>query len=187
MAMLGLTKLPKAVVLVGVMGVGKTSVGRKLAKQLSVEFHDSDHEVEQAAGCTVADIYKWYGEKAFKDAEQKVLIRLLKDAPCVISTGVETFINETNRDLIKDHAFSIWLSASLETIIPRVTRRSHRPQLESGEKEDILKQYIRDYYPLYELADYKVNCDQRIPEQTVELIIDELHRRFWSAAYNAER
>ncbi len=179
--MLGLTKLTKAVVLVGVMGVGKTSVGRRLAKRLSVDFRDSDHEVEQAAGCTVADIYKWYGESAFKDAEQKVLIRLLNEQPCVISTGVETFINPFNRDLIKKQAFSIWLSASLATIIPRVTRRSHRPQLEVGEKEDILKHYIDEYYPLYDEADFKVDCDQRIPEQTVELIIEELDRRFWSA------
>ena len=180
MAMLGLTKLPKAVVLVGVMGVGKTSVGRRLAKRLSVEFRDSDHEVEQAAGCTVADIYKWYGEHAFKDAEQKVLTRLLQEDPCVISTGVETFINDVNRTMIKDQAFSIWLSASLETIIPRVSKRSHRPQLESGEKEDILKQYIHEYYPIYEHADFKINCDQRIPDQTAELIIEELHKRFWS-------
>jgi shikimate kinase len=180
MAMLGLTKLPKAVVLVGVMGVGKTSVGRRLAKRLSVNFRDSDHEVEQAAGCTVADIYKWYGEKAFKDAEQKVLARLLNEPPCIISTGVETFVNPINRDLIKKQAFSIWLSASLETIMPRVSRRSHRPQLDMGEKETILKKYIQDYYPLYEQADFKIDCDQRVPEQTVEVILEELHRRFWS-------
>lgn len=180
MAMLGLTKLPKSIVLVGMMGVGKTSVGRKLAERLAVDFHDSDQEVEEAAGCSIANIYRWYGEQAFKDAEGRVIARLLDETPHVISTGVETFVSPKNRDLITQKAFSIWLYAGIETLLPRVTRRNHRPQLDQGDKRQILEKYIADYYPLYEQSDFRVECDHRAADDTVECIIAELNRRFWS-------
>lgn len=178
--MLGLTKLPKSIVLVGMMGVGKTSVGRKLAKSLSVDFCDSDQEVEKAAGHSIANIYKWYGEQAFKDTESRVISRILNDTPHVISTGVETFINEKNRALIKDHGFSIWLYAGVDTLLPRVERRNHRPQLDQGNKRDILEKYIQEYYPIYEHSDLRVDCDCRTPENTVDYILAELTARFWS-------
>lgn len=180
MAMLGLTKLPKSLVLVGMMGVGKTSVGRKLARRLAVDFKDTDQEVEQAAGCSIANIYQWYGEQAFKDAERRVMARLLEGNPHVISTGVETFVNAENQALIQERGFSIWLYAGVETLLPRVERRSHRPQLDQGDKKQILEKYIQDYYPIYEKADFRVDCDQRTPDGTVEHIIEELMRRFWS-------
>tara|TARA_A100000171_G_scaffold10612_1_gene8452 strand:- start:447 stop:992 length:546 start_codon:yes stop_codon:yes gene_type:complete len=177
--MLGLTKLPKSVVLVGMMGVGKTSVGRKLAKRLSVEFKDSDQEVEKAAGCSVADIYNWYGESAFRDTEKRVMTRLLSEEPHVISTGVETFKDDETRQLILDKGFSVWLFATLETLYPRVAGRSHRPQLETGDKMETLQRYINDYYPIYEKADFRIDCDNRIPDTTSDLIVQEIARRFW--------
>jgi len=171
--------LPKTLVLVGMMGVGKTSVGRRLAKQLKVEFYDSDQEVENAAGCSVSDIYDWYGESAFIDTERRVISRLFDKEPHILSTGVGAFINDDNRQLIKNKGFSVWLYASLDTIYPRVARRHHRPQLEGGDKRDNLKQFIDQYYPVYEEADFKVNCDEGSPEYTVETIIKEIKDRYW--------
>jgi shikimate kinase len=154
-------------------------VGRKLAKRLSVEFKDSDQEVEKAAGCSVADIYSWYGEQAFQDTEKRVMMRLLEEEPHVISTGVETFKDDETRQLILEQGFSVWLCASLETLYPRVAGRSHRPQLEMGDKKEILQRYISEYYPIYEKADFRVDCDNRVPDVTSDLIVEEIAKRFW--------
>ena len=170
----GYLKLPKTVALVGMMGVGKTSVGRLLAKRLGISFCDSDHEVEAAAQCTVADIYAWYGEQAFKDAERRVITRLVLDPPQVLSTGVEAFITQETREIIKKNCFTVWLHAPLETIYPRVERRSHRPQLEKGDKKQILETLIEKYYPIYEEADIKIDCTQQPLEKTVDKIIESL-------------
>lgn len=170
--------IPRTIVLVGMMGVGKTSIGRRLSKFLDVAFKDSDHEVEKAAGCSLTDIYDLYGEQAFKDVEKRVIARLLDDVPHVLSTGVGAFITPENRECIKKKGFSIWLNASFETLLPRVTRRDHRPQLAQGDKEELLKQYIKEYYPIYTQADFQINCDDQFPEKTVMLIIDELKRQF---------
>ena len=169
-------EIPKTVVLVGMMGVGKTSIGRYLAKALNVPFKDSDHEVEQASGCTVSDIYEMYGEQAFMDVEKRVIRRLMDEPPHVLSTGVASFIPQESRDLIAKKGISIWLDASCETLLPRVKRRDHRPQLEveDGEKEAILQQYIDEYYPIYEEADYRINCDNQLPDKTVAQILEEL-------------
>ena len=171
--------LPKTITLVGMMGVGKTSVGRKLAKQLGVIFRDSDQEVETAAGQTVANIYEWYGETAFKDAERRVVNRLLSDRPHILSTGVEAFIHPETRAIIKEKSYSVWLKASLDTIYPRVARRSHRPQLEKGNKQEILEKLIAEYYPIYNEADIQIECDHQSADLTVDKIIDELETRFW--------
>lgn len=171
--------IPRTIVLVGMMGVGKTSIGRRLAKNLGIEFKDSDHEIEKAAGCSVKDVFELYGEQAFRDVEQRIIARLMDEKPHVLSTGVGAFINETNRTLIGQKGFSIWLDASAETLLPRVTRRDHRPQLESSEdKAALLQGYIDDYYPTYALADFRVNCDDQLPDQTVERILRELKENF---------
>ncbi len=171
--------LPKTLTLVGMMGVGKTSIGRKLAKQLGVQFKDSDLEVEVAAGQTVANIFSWYGEQAFRDTERRIVSRLLTERPHVLSTGVEAFIMPDTRELIKDNSYSIWLKASVDTILPRVERRTHRPQLEKGDKKEILQQLIENYNPIYAEADIHIDCDDQAPDLTVDKIIEELAERFW--------
>jgi shikimate kinase len=171
--------LPKTVTLVGMMGVGKTSIGRKLAKQLKVVFRDSDQEVENAAGQTVSNIYEWYGEEVFKDTERRVITRLLSERPHILSTGVEAFINPETRSLIKQYSYSVWLKASLDTIYPRVAHRSHRPQLEKGNKKEILQDLINHYYPIYAQADIEIECDHQSADLTVDKIIEELESRFW--------
>lgn len=171
--------LPKTLTLVGMMGVGKTSIGRKLAKQLGVQFKDSDQEVEVAAGQTVANIFAWYGEQAFRDTERRIVSRLLTERPHVLSTGVEAFIMPDTRKIIKDNSYSIWLKASVDTILPRVERRTHRPQLEKGDKKEILKNLVENYNPIYAEADIHINCDDQAPDLTVDKIIEELAERFW--------
>ena len=169
-------EIPKTIVLVGMMGVGKTSIGRYLSKALNVPFKDSDHEVEQASGCSISDIYDMYGESAFVDVEKRVIKRLMDDPPHVLSTGVASFIPQESRDLITAKGISVWLDASFETLLPRVKRRDHRPQLETEEcdKEALLKKYIEDYYPIYEQADYRVDCNNQLPDKTVANILEQL-------------
>lgn len=167
-------EIPKTIVLVGMMGVGKTSIGRYLSKALNVPFKDSDQEVEQASGCSVSDIYDMYGEQAFIDVEKRVIKRLMDEPPHVLSTGVASFIPQESRDLIKAKGISIWLEASFETLLPRVKRRDHRPQLEQGGKEETLQQYIDEYYPIYAEADYRINCDNQVPDKTVAKILEQL-------------
>lgn len=174
-----LIMLPKTIALVGMMGVGKTSIGRKLARQLHVAFKDSDLEVEAAAGQTVANIFEFYGEQAFRDAERRVIARLLDEKPHILSTGVEAFVTEGTRALLKEKAYTVWLRASAETIYPRVARRTHRPQLERGDKREILEGLIEAYEPLYREADIHVECDHQSPDITVDRIIAELEERFW--------
>lgn len=163
-------RLPKTIALVGMMGVGKTSIGRILAKRLDVPFKDSDHEVEAAAKCSVADIYAWYGEKAFRDTERLVIKRLSADAPHILSTGVEVFTHDDCRELLLENTVTVWLKASIDTIYPRVARRSHRPQLEQGNKKEILEKLIESYYPLYASAHIHVSCDSQTAQHSAESI-----------------
>lgn len=174
---MGFINLTKTVTLVGMMGVGKTSIGRLLAKQLGVDFKDSDHEVEKAAAQSVADIYERYGEQVFKDTERRVITRLLDEEPHILSTGVEAFIDEVTQKVIKERSFSVWLEASIDTIYPRVARRSHRPQLEKGNKKEILMDLINRYNPVYRGADIHILCDGGAPEITAEKIISALEQK----------
>jgi shikimate kinase len=160
------------------MGVGKTSIGRQLARRLKIPFKDSDHEVEAAAGCSVAKIYEWYGEAAFIKTEKRVIQRLLDEPPHVLSTGVGAFINPENREVIRHKGFSVWLDAPYETLLSRVEKRSHRPQLESGDKGQALKDYLDKYNPIYAQADFRINCDHHVPDETIAIIIHELKRQF---------
>lgn len=167
----------KTIVLVGMMGVGKTSVGRRLAKRLSLPFSDTDHEVEMAAGYTISDIYEKYGEAIFRDTEKRIMKRILKESPHVISTGVGTFADEETQALVRENAVSVWLYAELEAILPRITPRSHRPQLMKNEKNvpEILKKMMEEYHPVYEKADIKVHCMHKDTNDTVEAIIETLN------------
>ncbi|MBL0941856.1 MAG: shikimate kinase [Alphaproteobacteria bacterium] len=169
-------KIPKTLVLIGMMGVGKTSIGRKLARRLDLKFTDSDHEVEVASACSVADIFSLYGESAFHEVERRVIKRLLNESPCVLATGGSAFAVFETRQLIKQHAISIWLKADLETILPRIERRDHRPQFAEGSARSTLEELIETYHPLYAEADIQIPCDNTLPDATTEKIIIELNR-----------
>ncbi|MEN8236296.1 MAG: shikimate kinase [Pseudomonadota bacterium] len=170
------TQLPKPVVLIGMMGVGKTSIGRRLAKGLGVEFIDSDLEVENASHCSIADIFEIYGEKAFHEVEHRVIKRLLSEQPHVLATGGSAFTLKDTHKLIKEHGISVWLKVDIETLIPRIDRRDHRPQFQNGNTRKTLEAFFEKYVPFYEKADIHVDCSKATPDETTEKIILELNR-----------
>ena len=121
--------LARTIVLVGLMGAGKSCIGRRLAQRLNVPFVDADAEIEQAAGCTVAEIFEKYGEAAFRDGERRVMARLLQGPPTILAAGGGAFMDPVTRKLIREHAVSVWLRADLETLEGRTKGRGHRPLL----------------------------------------------------------
>src|SRR5215467_4019334 len=125
-------KLDKTLVLVGMMGAGKTSVGRRLASGLGVPFRDADAEIELAAGCTIPEIFERFGEPAFRDGERKVIARLLTEPPLVVATGGGAFMDASTREKLKVGAVTIWLRAPVEVLLARTARRDNRPLLKSG-------------------------------------------------------
>ncbi len=169
-------EVPKTIILIGMMGAGKTCIGRRLAKRLDLPFTDSDQEVEAAAGCSIQDIYEVYGENVFKDTEKRVVRRVLDNDIKVLSTGGGTYMDTKIRETIKEKAITVWIKAEYETLLPRVLRRDHRPQLKDGSPEDTLKSLIAEYYPVYEEADIIVSCDNSPPDQTTDKIIQEIER-----------
>lgn len=171
--------LPKSLVLVGMMGAGKSSIGWRLAKKLGIPFHDSDQEVERAAGCTVADIFETWGEKAFKDAERRVVKRLLGETTQIISTGDGAFIDPETRDLIKKNAISLWLRADPDILYERVTRRDTRPILFDGDPKTILEEMVDKRYPIYGEADLTVDSNDDAHEATVNRLVQVLKEHIY--------
>ena len=162
---------PKPVVLVGLMGSGKTSIGKRLAKRFDLPFCDSDQEVELAAGCSLNDIDAVFGDGALEDGERKVITRLISQPVQVIATGCLSFTYEETRQIIKERAISVWLKGDLATLLLRVTGKKDRPLLEPGKEEEILKQMIDDYYPLLESADITVDTFDEPANLTVDRVI----------------
>lgn len=169
--LLGLTR---PLVLTGLMGAGKSTIGRRLAKALDLPFVDSDVEISEAAGCSISDIFEIYGEEIFRDLEHRVLLRLLGGAPCVLATGGGAFINPAIREAIQEKGISVWLKADLDVLHERVSRRNTRPLLEQGDKREILGRLMEDRYPLYSQASIIVDSDQGAHELVVERIISAL-------------
>ncbi len=166
--------LPKTLVLVGLMGAGKSSIGWRIAQKLGIPFNDSDQEVERAAGCSVADIFETWGEKAFRDAERRVIKRLLSAQIQIISTGDGAFIDDESRELIKENAISLWLRADPEILYERVSRRDTRPLLFEGDAKEILEEMIEKRYPIYAEANLMVESNDDAHEATVERVIEVL-------------
>jgi len=159
------------IVLVGLMGAGKTSLGKRLSKIFHLPFIDSDAEIEKAAGCTIAEIFARFGEAYFRDGERRVIERILTSKPCVMATGGGSFMDERIRTLVKERALSIWLRADLETLVKRTTkRRDDRPLLKDGDPRDILGKLIEQRYPIYAEADIIVDVNDEPPEKTCERV-----------------
>lgn len=170
-ARVGAPKAARFIVLVGLMGAGKTSLGKRLGKIFNLPFFDSDAEIERAAGCTIAEIFERYGEANFRDGERRVIERILGGEPCVMATGGGSFMDERIRTLIKEHALSIWLRADLDTLVKRTTkRRDDRPLLKSGDPREILKNLIEQRYPIYGEADITIDVGDESPEKTSERV-----------------
>lgn len=158
-----LPALGRPVVLVGLMGAGKTSVGVRLANLLGTRFFDSDDEIERAANLTIAEIFERYGEAQFRSGERRVLARLLSGRPAVIATGGGAFMDGETRALVRARAVSVWLRAALEVLLQRTSGRTHRPLLNRGNPRAILGRLIETRYPVYAEADLTIDS---LPEQS---------------------
>jgi shikimate kinase len=178
-------KLDKTLVLVGMMGAGKTSVGRRLASALGVTFRDADVEIESAAGCTINEIFERYGEPAFRSGERKVIARLLSDPPHVLAAGGGAFIDEETRARIKEHAVSIWLRAPLDLLIQRVLRKDTRPLLRNSDSRATLERLLREREPVYAQADLVIESDEGPHDVVVKRIVAALDERKAAAGAKA--
>lgn len=166
----------KTLVLVGMMGVGKTTVGRKLAEILKVPFHDADHEIERAANMSVSDYFKAYGEAQFRQGERRVIRRLLKSPPHVLATGGGAFLDDKTRELVKRTAISVWLKADIEVILKRTGRRDTRPLLREGDPRETLTRLLREREPYYAAADIAIDSADGPHRVTAEKILDAVRK-----------
>lgn len=166
--------LDRSVVLVGLMGAGKTSIGRILAARLGLDFIDADAEIEEAAGCTIEEIFARHGEASFRSGERRVLARLLKGPVRIIATGGGAFMDADTRARIAANAVSVWLKADLETLVRRVSRRGGRPLLKGGDPREILGQLMSERDPVYALADITVETTDDPPDDVAERVIAAL-------------
>ena len=146
----------RAIVLVGLMGAGKSSVGRRLAEKLDIPFVDADHEIEVAAGKTIPEIFADHGEDYFREGERRVIMRLLENGRQVLATGGGAYMNSESRERIRDLGISIWLKADLDLLLKRVSKRNDRPLLKEDNPAAVLKRLIDLRYPVYALADVLV-------------------------------
>ena len=165
----------RTVVLVGLMGAGKSSVGHRLAKEIGWKFIDSDDEIVAAAGCSISDIFAIHGEQIFRDVEQRVISRLLHGEPVVLATGGGAWMQPKVREMIKSDATSVWLRADLDVLVDRVSRRGHRPLLEQGDKRAILTKLMDERYPVYQEADITVDSGKGPHEKVVKAVLKELN------------
>lgn len=164
----------RSLVLVGLMGSGKSTVGRRLATRLDMPFVDADDEIEKAAGCSISDIFDTIGEAAFRDGERRVIARLLSEGPVVLATGGGAFMAPDTRERIRAGATSIWLRAGLDILVRRCQRRSHRPLLQKGNTRDILRDLMAQREPVYAEADITVDSGEDDHEAVVDRIVAAL-------------
>ena len=164
----------RPLVLVGMMGAGKTTVGRRLANRLGRRFIDSDEEVEKAAGMSIEDIFKLHGEDDFRAGEVKVIARLLKEEAIVLGTGGGAFINPETRALVKSSAVSVWIKADFEILFARVSRRSNRPLLKTPNPRETLQRLMEARYPIYAEADVTVVSREVPQDQVATEVIEAL-------------
>ncbi|WP_339633921.1 shikimate kinase [uncultured Sneathiella sp.] len=164
----------RPIVLVGLMGAGKSSIGRRLANQLGLPFKDADAEIEAASNLTVSEFFDLHGEAAFREGERKVIARLLKEPRHVLATGGGAFMDKKTRSLIKKKGCSIWLRAELDVIYKRCMKRNNRPLLKTGNPKNTLKMLMEERYPIYADADITVDSGDGPHEIVVDKIITAL-------------
>jgi shikimate kinase len=173
--------LPKTVVLVGLMGAGKTNIGRRLAVRLGLPFVDADAEIEAAAGETIEEIFRRHGEPVFRDGERRVIARLLDMPVHVLATGGGAFMDAQTRATVRGRGISVWLRAELDVLLSRVGRRSNRPLLKQGDPREVLASLMAARYPIYAEADLIVDSVDGPPELTLTRLLEQLR------AYIGER
>src|SRR5438270_2798457 len=167
----------RLIVLVGMMGAGKSTIGRRLAARLGVPFLDADSEIETAAGMSIPDIFEAHGEPHFRDGEARVIARLLESGPAVLATGGGAFMREETRNRIRGKAISVWLKADADIIMRRVRRRADRPLLQTPDPEATVGRLISEREPVYQHADLTIWSRDVPHEKIVDECIDALHAR----------
>jgi shikimate kinase len=178
--------LPKTAVFVGLMGAGKTSIGRRLAQLLDLPFIDADREIEEAAGCSIVEIFARHGETEFREGERRVILRLLDNPVHVLATGGGAFMDPITRQRIRERAISIWLRADLDLMFRRVSRRTDRPLLQVADPRAKLQELIEQRYPVYAEADMVVDSVDGPPEATLERVVAALTAYLASARARSE-
>lgn len=168
------SSVQRPIVLVGLMGVGKTTVGRRLATRLGLPFVDADEEIEAAAGMTVSEIFERFGEPYFRDGERRVIARLVDGNPKIIATGGGAFMNDETRALILERATTVWLKADLDVLVERVRRRSTRPLLKGKDPRQVLGDLAKLRDPIYALAPIHVRSQPSPHDATVKAILKAL-------------
>jgi shikimate kinase / 3-dehydroquinate synthase len=164
----------RRIVLVGLMGAGKTSIGRRLAARLGLPFLDADAEIELAAGCSIPELFGRYGEAYFRDGEKKVIRRLLAGGPAVLAYGGGAFMDKDTRAVTRDSAISVWLRCPLATLVRRVASRENRPLLANQDHAATLARLMAQRYPIYAEADVIVDCGDEMPETTTSQVVAAL-------------
>jgi shikimate kinase len=167
----------RSIVLVGMMGAGKSSVGRRLATRLGIPFMDADTEIEKAAGMSISDIFATHGEPDVRAGEARVILRLLDGGPQVLATGGGAFMNPDTRAAVQARGISIWLNADFDVLMRRIKRRQDRPLLQTEDPAATLKRLIEERYPTYGLADFTVQSREVPHEKIVDEIVALLHAR----------
>jgi len=171
----------RSVVLVGMMGAGKSTIGRRLASRLRLPFLDADTEIEAAAGMSIPDIFESHGEAHFRDGEARVIARLLDNGPVILATGGGAFLREETRNRISDKAVSIWLKAEADIIMRRVKRRADRPLLKTVDPAGTVERLIGEREPFYQHADLTIWSRDVPHEKIVDECIEALHLRLCGA------
>lgn len=160
----------RTIVFVGLMGAGKTAIGRKVSQALDLPFVDSDHEIESVSRMAIPELFERYGEPEFRALEQRVLERLLRAGPRVVSTGGGAFMNEQTRSAIGEHGVSVWLKADLDLLMERVVKKQNRPLLKNPDPRAVMSRLMDERYPVYALADVTVETR----DARREIIADEV-------------
>lgn len=164
----------KPIVLVGLMGVGKSTIGRRLATRLTLPFVDADHEIEAAAGMTVSEIFDRFGEPHFRDGERRVIARLIDGTPKVIATGGGAFLNDATRQLILEQSVAVWLTAEPSVLAERVRRRDTRPLLRGRDPYQVLSDLAQVRDPIYAQAPIHITSQQAPHDVTVAAIVEAI-------------
>ncbi len=173
-AAIGDLPLERSIVLVGLMGSGKSAIGRRLAARIGMDFVDADSEIEEAAGLSINDIFEVHGEDAFRDGERRVIARLLSKPAHILATGGGAFMDPETRKIVKERGISVWMRAEFDVLLRRVSRRDNRPLLKGNDKEEVLRRLIEERYPVYGEADITVQSQDGPHEETVSEVIEAI-------------
>lgn len=165
----------RSIVFIGLMGAGKTAIGRRVASTLGLAFIDSDHEIEAVSRMTIPELFERYGEAEFRALEQRVIARILENGPLVLSTGGGAYMNEQTRKAIADRGISVWLKADLDTLMERVSKKQNRPLLKTADPRAVMQKLMDERYPVYAKSDATVVTRQ----ERKEVIADEVVAALW--------